>query len=207
MKMRLVGALAVVGMVGLGTPAKASVVSLFTASPNPAPALTPVDLDLKLTLTADPGYTNAHFVAHTGEFVTINAGNGDIQTWTSSSNPNIPLGTGPDDFDLITSYTDASTTKDKVYTAKYSYDLWYSETGTRFEDFWCEEKGEETFTVTESVDGSGKLKITITPGVAGGGQPVGSVPETSTWVMLVAGFAGAGAVAYRRRSKQQLRWG
>jgi hypothetical protein len=33
---------------------------------------------------------------------------------------------------------------------------------------------------------------------------VGAVPEPSTWVMLILGFAGIGVMAYRRKSKPAL---
>ena len=32
-------------------------------------------------------------------------------------------------------------------------------------------------------------------------NPTGSVPEPSTWAMMILGFAGIGFVAYRRKSK------
>jgi hypothetical protein len=39
---------------------------------------------------------------------------------------------------------------------------------------------------------------------AGDGPLIQAVPEPSTWVMLVLGFAGAGFMAYRRKSKAAL---
>lgn len=38
----------------------------------------------------------------------------------------------------------------------------------------------------------------------GGPFPVGSIPEPSTWAMLLLGFAGVGFMAYRRQSKPVL---
>ena len=38
----------------------------------------------------------------------------------------------------------------------------------------------------------------------GGAGAVGSVPEPSTWAMMILGFAGVGLMAYRRKSKQAL---
>jgi hypothetical protein len=38
-----------------------------------------------------------------------------------------------------------------------------------------------------------------------GGFPVGSIPEPSTWAMMILGFFGVGFVAYRRKSQMSLR--
>ena len=35
-------------------------------------------------------------------------------------------------------------------------------------------------------------------------DPIGGVPEPSTWAMVVLGFAGIGFMAYRRKSKPAL---
>jgi hypothetical protein len=37
-----------------------------------------------------------------------------------------------------------------------------------------------------------------------GEASVGGVPETSTWAMMILGFAGVGFMAYRRKTKQAL---
>ena len=39
----------------------------------------------------------------------------------------------------------------------------------------------------------------------GEGEDIGSVPEPSTWAMLMIGFAGVGFMAYRQKSKQGIR--
>jgi hypothetical protein len=48
-----------------------------------------------------------------------------------------------------------------------------------------------TFPLTSIVSGSSTLSI----------SEVGSVPESSTWTMIVLGFAGVGCAAFRRRSR------
>jgi hypothetical protein len=48
-----------------------------------------------------------------------------------------------------------------------------------------------TFPLTSTVSGSSTLSI----------SEVGSVPESSTWTMIILGFAGAGCAAFRRRSR------
>jgi PEP-CTERM motif len=69
-------------------------------------------------------------------------------------------------------------------------------------------------TVAGIYDDTLTLDFTFTP--ATGGQTVivpetftlnatvGSVPEPSTWAMMILGFAGIGFMAYRRKSKPAL---
>jgi hypothetical protein len=49
------------------------------------------------------------------------------------------------------------------------------------------------------------LGISLPDGLSIAGEsPVTAVPETSTWAMLLLGFAGIGFMAYRRRTKADM---
>lgn len=63
---------------------------------------------------------------------------------------------------------------------------------------------ELTFGVTNFIDQAYDSGLAF-DGVTVGGVPVtGSVPEPSTWAMMILGFAGLGFTAYRRKSKPAL---
>jgi hypothetical protein len=52
---------------------------------------------------------------------------------------------------------------------------------------------------------SGKLNLALTQGTEYVAfLSVGSVPETSTWAMMLAGFAGLGFLGYRRNKAATL---
>ena len=47
-------------------------------------------------------------------------------------------------------------------------------------------------------------KDSLTPLVGAPDGPIPTVPEPSTWAMMILGFAGLGFMAYRRKSKPTL---
>ena len=87
-------------------------------------------------------------------------------------------------------------------------------TGGFFEDdFTVDANGQNFFTVT-SINGQLMRDISLTAinGATfedlrqvrlGGGAVVSTVPEPSTWAMMIFGFAGLGFMAYRRRQNGQ----
>jgi hypothetical protein len=58
----------------------------------------------------------------------------------------------------------------------------------------------EDATVTPTVsDTDPTIEVMLLPDGPNGPPPIASVPEPSTWAMMILGFFGVGAMAYRRR--------
>lgn len=55
------------------------------------------------------------------------------------------------------------------------------------------------FTIDSGFALSNQFSVVMSPGV--GNSPVSSVPESSTWAMMMLGFAGIGFAAYRQKQK------
>jgi len=62
----------------------------------------------------------------------------------------------------------------------------------------------DSFTITDVKFYFGTVPTEVDGGP--GGFPVGSIPEPSTWAMMILGFFGVGFMAYRRKSQTSLRF-
>ena len=176
------GVFAAAVVFALGAPARASIVSVFSVNPNSIVAGETAELDLTLNLFADAGFKNATF---TGGIVTFGSDDGALE------------------FFAITPGTTTQT---------FSFDFTYPETGA-FHPFYVfaasysEEFsfGHRTFTISTGRIGLGTTTLEV--GSAPEAPPIApAVPEASTWIMLLLGFAGLGFLGHRRRSKPVFRF-
>jgi hypothetical protein len=62
-----------------------------------------------------------------------------------------------------------------------------------------------TYSLSIEGDGAGGLPAGFAIRLDSGTLTVGAVPESSTWAMMVLGFAGVGFLAYRKKSTPSLR--
>jgi hypothetical protein len=147
--------------------AKASVVPVFSINPVSILAGGTAEVDLTLSLSADPGFFNAGF---SGGVVALGSGNGDFDFFA------VTPGLTTQTFSAVFDYPTAGT-----FTLFYGYAVGYTE---QFQI------GRLTFTLPEFRIGGGEGTLTVAP----------AVPEPSTWVMMILGFAGIGFAAFRRRN-------
>lgn len=123
-----------------------------------------------------------------------------------------PLSVGSNTFQLDVTGTLRYTEDDEGPTKRYTISL---DTPTTEVFGNPNDPNHKVYQITISLVGCGYLgcivggedfglKGTIRDAPAGTQLHVGSVPEPSTWVMMILGFAGVGFMAYRRKSKTAL---
>jgi hypothetical protein len=163
---------ALVAAILLNGSANASVFSVFSVDPGPITVGGTGELDLTLNLSADPGATNAKF---SGGLVTLGSGAGDIKF-----------------FSVTPGTTSQNFTWDFTYPVAGTFHPFFA-----FAVGYTEKFGFGPFSITVPVPALGLGASTLTVEAAAAAP---AVPEASTWVMMLLGFAGLGLMMHRRKA-------
>ena len=166
----IVGALATVVS---SVTAEASIVPVFSVNSASIAAGETVEVDLTLSLSADPGLFSAKF---SGGIVALGSGTGEFDFFA------IMPGLTTETFHAFFDYPTAGT-----FDPSYGYATGYTEKL---------QIGRFGLTLPEFRMGDGKGTLTVEPAVTA----APAVPELSSWAMMLLGFAGIGFAAFRRMS-------